>query len=300
MPVDNYKDILAFIAVAQARSFTRAALKLGVSQSALSHTIRGLEAKLGLRLLTRTTRSVSPTEAGQRLIERVGPRFDIIAQELAAFDGGHRASSGTVRITTSDFAFQTVLLPRLASLRRVHPDIRIDVSISSEFVDIVSGQFDAGIRFGDAIAPGMTAVRISPDIRMVIVATPGYFDTAPRPETPADLTRHDCINLRFAPNVEPYLWELKKGKRTLQVKVTGSWTFNAACPALDATLAGVGLAYMPEALARPYISEGQLVSVLDDWCPTFPGLHIYYANRHDNAALALIVAELARADRALG
>jgi DNA-binding transcriptional LysR family regulator len=292
MAGDNFRDILAFIAVAKERSFTRAAAKLGVSQSALSHTIAGLEAKLGLRLLTRTTRSVSPTEAGERLIQRVGPRIEIITQELAALNAKKHIASGTVRITTSDFAFQTILWPKLSHFQPKHPEIKIEVAISSEFAQVGEGHFDAGVRFGDAIGQGMTSVRISPDVRMAVVGTPAYFDKTFRPTDPAELIKHDCINIRFAQAAGPYLWELKKRKRDLKVSVMGSWTFNSITPALDAALAGFGLAYMPEALARTHIQQGQLEAVLLDWCPAFSGLHIFYPERHQGAALNLIVEAL--------
>jgi DNA-binding transcriptional LysR family regulator len=282
MSGENFRDILAFLAVARERSFTRAAAQLGVSQSALSHTIRALEARLGLRLLTRTTRSVSPTEAGERLIQRVAPRFEAITDELAAFEELRDKPAGTVRITASDFAANTILWPKLSKLQPKYPDVKIETE-----------RFDAGVRFGDQIAKDMTAVRISKDIRMVIVGAPSYLEGRPLPKTPSDLTEHECINMRFSMRGGVYAWELRKGQRHLQVRVEGSWTFNCIYPVIDAALAGFGLAYMPEELARPHIKSGRLQTVLKDWCPTFPGLHIFFASRRQSSpALSLIVEAL--------
>jgi DNA-binding transcriptional LysR family regulator len=293
MSGENFRDILAFLAVARERSFTRAAAQLGVSQSALSHTIRALEARLGLRLLTRTTRSVSPTEAGERLIQRVAPRFEAITEELAAFEELRDKPAGTVRITASDFAANTILWPKLSKLQPEYPDVKIEVAIEPGLTDIVAERFDAGVRFGDQIAKDMTAVRISRDIRMVIVGAPSYLEKHPLPKAPSDLTEHECINMRFSMRGGVYAWELRKGKRNLQVRVEGSWTFNCIYPVIEAALAGFGLAYMPEELARPHIIGGRLLPVLKDWCPTFPGLHIFFASRRQSSsALSLIVEAL--------
>lgn len=293
MSGENFRDILAFLAVARERSFTRAAAQLGVSQSALSHTIRALEARLGLRLLTRTTRSVSPTEAGERLIQRVAPRFEAITDELAAFEELRDKPAGTVRITASDFAANTILWPKLSKLQPKYPDVKIEIAIEPGLTDIVAERFDAGVRFGDQIAKDMTAVRISKDIRMVIVGAPSYLEGRPLPKTPSDLTEHECINMRFSMRGGVYAWELRKGQRNLQVRVEGSWTFNCIYPVIDAALAGFGLAYMPEELARPHIKSGRLQTVLKDWCPTFPGLHIFFASRRQSSpALSLIVEAL--------
>jgi len=289
---ENYKDILAFFAVARERSFTRAAAQLGVSQSALSHTIRGLEERLGLRLLTRTTRSVSPTEAGERLLQRLAPRFEAISEELNAFADLRNKPMGAVRLTATDFAANTVLWPRLSRLTKKYPDIKIEIAVEPGFTDIVAGRFDAGVRFGDQTAKDMTAVRISPDIRMGIFAAATYLAKRPPPSDPADLTDHDCINLRFSNEKRAYAWELKKGRRSVSVRVEGAWTFNAVQPALEAALAGFGLAYMPEDLAKQHAMSGRLKPVLRDWWPTVPGLHIVFPDRYQSPALSLVVAAL--------
>ncbi len=293
MSGENFRDILAFLAVARERSFTRAAAQLGVSQSALSHTIRALEARLGLRLLTRTTRSVSTTQAGDRLVQRVAPRFEAITDELAAFEALRGKPTGTVRITASDFAAKTILWPKLSKLQPKYPDIKIEIAIESGLTDIAAEQFDAGVRFGDQIAKDMTAVRISADIRMAIVGAPSYLKDHPAPKAPSDLTGHRCINMRFSLRGGMYAWELKKGKQALQVRVEGPWTFNGIYPVVDAALAGFGLAYMPEELARAHVQSGRLQPVLKDWCPTFPGLHIFFTDRRPSSpALALVVEAL--------
>jgi len=301
MSRDNFRDIRAFLEVARARSFTRAAAQLGVSQSALSHTIRALEARLGLRLLTRTTRSVSVTEAGERLIEKVAPRFEAIAEELAAFEALRDKPAGTVRITASDFAANTILWPRLSRLQPQYPHLKIEVAVEPGLTDIVAGGFDAGVRFGDQIARDMTAVRISPDIRMAIVGAPAYLERHAAPKSPSDLIGHDCINLRLSPKGDVVPWELRKGTQHLQVHVEGPWTFNSIYPAIDAALAGCGLAYMPEQLTLPHIESGRLLPLLKAWWPTFPGLHIFFASRDlSSAALSLVVEALRyqhRADR---
>lgn len=293
MSGDNFRDILAFLTVARERSFTRAAAQLGVSPSALSHTIRALEARLQLRLLTRTTRSVSPTEAGERLIQTVSPRFDVITEELAAFHELRDKPAGTVRITASDYAANTVLWPKLSTLQREYPDINIEMSIDPGLTDIVADRYDAGVRFGDQVAKDMTSVPISAPLRMVIVAAPSYLKAHPAPKTPQDLTAHNCINMRFSTRGGLYAWELKKGKRSLQVRVAGSWTFNCVYPAMEAALAGFGLAYMPENLAQAHVAAGRLEHVLPEWFPTFPGLHIFYSNhRQASPALSLVVETL--------
>ncbi|WP_027803626.1 LysR family transcriptional regulator [Paraburkholderia dilworthii] len=293
MSGDNISDVRAFLEVARERSFTRAATQLGVSQSALSHTIRALEARLGLRLLTRTTRSVAPAEAGERLIQRVAPRFEAIAEELASFEELRDEPAGTVRITAPDFAANTIIWPKLSNLQPKYPQLKIEVAIEPGLTDIVSGRFDAGVRFGDQISRGMTAVRISPDIRMVIVGAPSYLGGRPLPTSPSDLTGHECIMMRFPMRSGLYAWELRKGKRNLHVRVRGPWTFNSIYPVIDAALAGFGLAYMPEELALSHIQSGRLQTVLKDWSPTFPGFHLFFASqRRSSPAFSLVVEAL--------
>ncbi|GAB7125895.1 LysR family transcriptional regulator [Silvimonas sp. JCM 19000] len=294
MSNENLRDIHALLVVARERSFTRAAAQLGVSQSALSHAIRALETRLGLRLLTRTTRSVAPTEAGERLIQSVTPRFDTIARELAALGELRDKPAGTVRITTSDFAAQWILWPRLVGLQRRYPEIKLEISIETGLIDIVAARFDAGVRFGDQVAKDMAALRISPDIPVCMVATPEYLAAHGTPQTPADLTRHQCINLRFAAHGGLYAWDLRQGERTLQVRVEGPWVFNQISMAVEAALAGCGLAYVPEPLVRAALQRGQLLSVLPDWCTTFPGLHLYYPNRHQASPALSVVLDTLR------
>lgn len=288
-----FREVHAFLEVARERSFTRAAAKLGVSQSALSHTIRTLEDRLGLRLLTRTTRSVAATEAGERLIRNVAPRFAAIAEELAAFEELRDKPAGTVRITASDFAANTILWPKLSRLQPKFPHLKIEVAIESGLTDIVAERFDAGVRFGDQIARDTTAVRISQDIRMAIVAAPSYLAGRTPPRSPSDLVGHECINMRFSTHGDVTAWALRKGEQNLQVRVDGSWTFNSVYPVVDAALAGFGLAYVPEALASPHIRDRRLVPVLKAWWPTVPGLHICFASqRLASTALSVLVEAL--------
>lgn len=290
MARDNLNDLLAFIAVARERSFTKAAAKLGVSQSALSHTIRGLETRLGLRLLTRTTRSVSPTPAGERLLTTVGPRFDEIDEELAALGELRDKPAGTIRITTDEHAATTILQPKLAQLLPDYPDIKIELVVDFGLTDIVAQRYDVGIRLGDQVAKDMIAVRIAPDMRMAVVGAPVYFAKRPRPKTPRDLTEHNCINLRLPTYGGLYAWEFEKAGHELKVRVEGQLTCNGTQQMLDAALTGCGLAYVPEALTRPHVAEGRLKTVLKDWCPTFPGYHLYYPSRRQSSrALAVLI-----------
>ncbi|CAN0624997.1 putative transcriptional regulator [Burkholderia multivorans] len=290
MPRDNYADLLAFIAVARERSFTRAAAQLGVSQSALSYTIRALESRLGVRLLTRTTRSVSPTEAGDRLLQNLAPRFDEIDAELSAVAELRDKPAGTIRITATDYAIRALLWPRLAPVLRQYPDIKVEFVSDYVLRDIVAERYDIGVRLGDQVAKDMIAVRIAPDMRMTIVGAPAYLAQRAAPQTPQDLVRHDCINLRLPTHGAIYAWELKKGDQALQVRVEGQVTFSGAYELVEAAVAGYGLAFVPADLAEPHIAAGRLVPVLDDWCPTFPGQHLYYPSRRQSSrALALII-----------
>lgn len=289
----HINDLLAFIAVARERSFTRAAAKLGVSQSALSHALRGLEARIGVRLLNRTTRSVAPTAAGERVLQSVAPRIDEIEAELAALDALRDKPAGTIRISTLDSAAKAILLPKLAKFLPDYPDIRVELNIDERLVDIVAEGFDAGVRDGEQVAKDMIATRIGPDLRMAVVGTPKYFATRSMPKTPQELTRHDCINLRLATRGGLYAWEFEKGRRKLNVHVEGQLVCNRPAQMLDAALAGLGLAYLSEEAVRPHLVKGRLERVLADWCPAYPGYHLYYPSRRQpSPAFALLVEAL--------
>lgn len=279
MARDELSELRAFIAVANERSFTRAAAKLSVSPSALSHTIRGLEERLGLRLLTRTTRSVSTTEAGERLYQSVAPHFDQIRTEIDALSELRDKPSGTVRISSAIHAMEMVLRPKLAEFLPEYPDINVEVSINDGFIDIVGEHFDAGVRLGESISRDMIAVRIGPDWRFVVVGTPDYFARRSPPEHPSELTNHQCINLRLASAGGIYAWEFEKDGREFDVRVGGQFTLDSIMPVLHAAVDGLGLAYVPEDLAQPYIEAGKLRVVLNDWCPIVQGYHLYYPNR---------------------
>jgi DNA-binding transcriptional LysR family regulator len=286
----NLNDLLAFLAVARERSFTKAAAKLGVSQSALSHTIRELEARLGVRLLTRTTRSVSPTEAGERLLQTVGPRFEEIEAELAAIGELREKPAGTIRITATEYAADAILLPKLAKLLREYPDIKVEIIIDYGLTDIVAQRYDAGVRSGEQVAKDMIAVRIGPDMRMAVVGAPSYFKGRPEPKKPQDLIGHNCITLRLPTHGGLYVWEFEKGGRDLRVRVEGQLTYNTTAQMLNAAVAGVGLAYVPEGLVQAYLAKGGLKRVLEDWCLPYSGYHLYYPSRRQpSAAFALLV-----------
>jgi DNA-binding transcriptional LysR family regulator len=290
---DNLNDVLAFLAVARDRSFTRAAAKLGVSQSALSHTIRRLEARLGLRLLARTTRSVAPTEAGERLLGALGPRFDEIEAELAGLSELRDKPAGTVRITSGEHAAEAILWPALAKLLPRYPDIKVELNIDYGLTDIVAERYDAGVRLGEQVAKDMIAVRIGPDFRMAVVGAPSYFARRPKPKHPQDLTAHDCINIRLPTYGSIYAWEFEKRGRALNVRVEGQLVFNNIALRVNAALAGLGLAYLSEDQVREHVAEGRLVRVLGDWCPPFSGYHLYYPSRRQAApAFALLVEAL--------
>ncbi|MBR0689332.1 LysR family transcriptional regulator [Bradyrhizobium manausense] len=289
----NTNDLLAFLAVARERSFTRAAAQLGVSQSALSHTVRGLEERLGLRLLTRTTRSVAPTEAGERLLHHVGPRFDEIDAELAALTELRATPAGTVRITTGEHAAQTILWPALAKLLPRYPDIKVELVVDYGLTDIVTERYDAGVRLGEQVAKDMIAVRIGPEMRMAVVGAPAYFATRAKPKQPQDLTEHNCINLRLPTYGGIYAWEFEKRGRTMKVRVDGQLVFNTGLLRMNAVLAGLGLAYIPEDLVKREIADGRLIRVLADWCAPFAGYHLYYPSRRQpTPAFAVLVETL--------
>lgn len=279
MPRESYNDLLAFIAVAREQSFTRAAAQLGVSQSALSHTIRALEARMGVRLLTRTTRSVSATEAGSRLMLNIAPRFQEIEAELAAVRELRDTPAGTIRITATENAAETALWPRLATLLPRYPQIKVEITAEPRFTDIVAERYDFGVRLGQDVAKDMTAVQISPDMRVAVVASPAYLANHPAPTKPQDLADHECINLRLMSHGELFAWEFKKGKQQVNVRVEGQLVFNRTRQILHAALAGFGLAYVPQEMARPHVVEGKLRPVLQDWCPAWPGYYLYYPRR---------------------
>jgi DNA-binding transcriptional LysR family regulator len=290
MARENINDLVAFLAVARERSFTKAAAKLGVSQSALSHTIRGLEARLGLRVLTRTTRSVAPTEAGERLVRTIGPRFDEIEAELVALNEMRDRPAGTIRITAGEHSAETIIWPALAKLLPNYPDIRVEVVVDYGLTDIVAERYDAGVRLGEQVAKDMIAVRIGPDIRMAVVGAPSYFERRPRPLTPEDLTAHSCINLRLPTYGGLYPWEFEKGTRELKVRVEGQVIFNNVALRRSAALDGLGLACLPEDQVEVELKEGRLVRVLADWCQPFAGYHLYYPSRRQpTPAFALFI-----------
>jgi DNA-binding transcriptional LysR family regulator len=283
-------DLLAFVVVGRERSFTKAAAKLGVSQSALSHTIRGLETRLALRLLTRTTRTVAPTEAGERLIQTVAPRLEEIEAELEALSDLRDKPAGSIRITAGDHAVNSLLWPRLAKFLPKYPDIKIEIVIENGLADIVAQRYDAGVRLGEQVAKDMIAVRIGPDVRFALVGAKSYFAKRPPPKTPRDLVGHSCINLRLPTYGGLYAWEFERDGRELKVRVEGQLIFNSIFQVLDASLAGFGLAYMPETLARSHIAKGRLKRVLEDWCPAWSGYHLYYPSRRQpSAAFGLLV-----------
>jgi DNA-binding transcriptional LysR family regulator len=283
-------DLVALVAVGHERSFTKAAAKLGVSQSALSHTVRELESRLGVRLLTRTTRSVSPTEAGERLLRSVAPRLEEIAAEVASISELREKPAGTIRITATEFAIDTILLPKLAPLLRNYPDIKVEMIVDYGLTDIVAQQYDAGVRSGEQVAKDMIAVRIGPDMRMAVVGTPAYFKNRPEPKSPQDLLAHNCINLRLPTHGNTYAWEFEKGSRELRVRVEGQATFNGTAQLLNGALAGCGLAYVPEGMVEGHVAKGRLRRVLADWCPPYSGYHLFYpSRRQSSAAFALVV-----------
>jgi DNA-binding transcriptional LysR family regulator len=290
MARDNLSDLVSFFAVARERSFTKAAARLGVSQSALSHTIRTLEENLGVRLLTRTTRSVAPTEAGERLLRNVGPRFDEIASELAGLSDLRDKPSGTIRITTGEHAAETILWPALCKMLLRYPDVKVELAIDYGLTDIVTERYDAGVRLGEQVAKDMIALRIGPNMRMAVVGAPSYFAKRAKPKQPQDLTAHDCINLRLPTRGGVYVWEFEKRGRELNVRVEGRLVLSNLGLRLKAALSGVGLAYLPEDQVIRPVADGRLIRVLDDWCAPFAGYHLYYPSRRQQTpAFAVLV-----------
>ncbi|MQB41799.1 LysR family transcriptional regulator [Rhizobium sp. ICMP 5592] len=290
MPHENFNDIAAFATVAKERSFTKAAAKLGVSQSALSQTIRALEERLGFRLLTRTTRSVAPTDAGERLLQTVAPRFEEIEAELAALSELREKPAGTIRITAGEHPAISVLQPALKRFLPSYPDINVEIIVDYGLTDIVAEGFDAGVRMGEQVAKDMIAVRIGPEMRMAVVGSPAYFEKRPAPQTPQDLTAHSCINMRLPTYGGLFPWGLEKDGREVKVRGEGQLVFNNLGMRLHSALDGLGVTYMPEDQVLPYVAEGRLIRVLEDWCPYFPGYHLYYpSRRHSSPALTLLV-----------
>lgn len=285
----SLNDLMAFVTVVREGSFTRAAAVLGVTQSALSQTVRALEARLDIRLLTRTTRSVAPTEAGERLARAIGHRFEEIEAELDALTALRDKPAGTVRITSSDHVLHTTLLPKLAPMLREYPEINVEFDVNIGLRDIVADRFDAGVRLGEAVDKDMIAVPIGPKLRMAAVATPAYFAKHAPPKTPEDLLRHRCINHRQGKG-GLYAWEFERRGREVEVRVEGQVTVNSSPHNVAAALEGLGIAFLPEAEFAPHIEEGRLVRVLEDWCPPFPGYHLYYpSRRHPSPAFSLVL-----------
>lgn len=294
MKREDLNDLLWFLAVADERSFTRAAARLGTSQSTLSHTIKRLETRMGLRLLTRTTRSVAPTEGGERLLRSLAPRIAEIEAEIENLLALRDTPSGNVRITVGDYAFGSILWPKLRPVLRRYPDVRLEVSIDNGLRNIVEDRFDAGVRLGESLDKDMIAVRIGPDWRLVAVGSPDYFSRRSVPETPQDLIGHTCINMRQATSGGLYAWEFARDGRELRVRVSGQLTFNTSSAQVEAALAGYGIAYVPESLVSQYVADRRLILVLDDWSPPFAGFHLYYPSRRQMSPALTVVVDALR------
>jgi DNA-binding transcriptional LysR family regulator len=291
---DSLDDLAAFAAVARERSFTKAAAKLGLSQSALSQTIRQLETRLGVRLLTRTTRSVAPTEGGERLLNVVAPRFEEVESALASLRELRQKPAGTVRITATEFAIDTILMLKLAPVMRKNPEVKIEFIVDYGLSNIVADRFDAGVRSGEQVAKDMIAVRIGPDMRMAVVGSPAYFKGRPEPQKPQDLVAHNCINLRLPTHSSVYAWEFEKGNRELKVRVEGQLTCNGTVQLLNGALSGLGLAYVPEGMVEAHVAKGRLKRVLADWCAPYSGYHLFYPSRRQSSAAFNLVVEALR------
>jgi len=290
---DDIQDLIAFRTVADELSFTRASARLGISQSRLSQTIRGLEGRLAVRLLNRTTRSVSVTEAGERLLRDLGPALDQIEAGPGALSALSEKTTGTIRITADEHAVRSMLWPKLQPFLRENPGINVELISDYGLSDIVHDRYDAGVRYGELVDKDMIGVRVGPDARTAVVGSPTYFESHPVPTKPQELTSHDCINLRFVGSGKLYAWEFEQGGRPVNVRVGGRLTFNSVLPILDAALAGFGLAYLPLDLVQPHVDRGELVHVLENWCPPFPGYYLYYPSRRQvSPAFALLVEAL--------
>jgi DNA-binding transcriptional LysR family regulator len=297
MDRNDLKDMLLFMAVAEERSFTKAAARLGTSQSALSHSIKQLEERLGFRLLTRTTRSVSPTEAGERLLRSLAPRISEIESEVDSLMAIRDKPSGTVRITLSDHAFYSVVWPKLKPVLRLYPDISVELNLDNGFRNIVEERFDAGVRLGESVDKDMIAVRIGPDWRLVAVASPEYLAHHPAPKTPQDLLHHKCINYRQRSEAGRYAWEFARNGRELRVRVDGQLTFNTSSAVINAVLSGYGIGYVAEDIVQDHIAAGRLVLVLDAWSPKFAGYYLYYPTRRQNSAAFTVIVNTLRENR---
>lgn len=293
----RFDDLAGFAAVVRAGSFTRAAARLGVTQSALSQTVRALERRLDLKLLNRTTRSVAPTEAGERLYQTVGPRFEDIEAELAVLGEMRGKPAGSVRITATEHAVRTLVWPRLRPWLAQYPDIKIEISSDNRFTDIVAERFDIGVRLGADVAKDMIAVRMAPDMRIVVVGSPSYFAHHPKPSTPQDLTAHDCIGIRLPTHGGLLSWEFRRRGRSVRAHVTGRLVFNNTDLVAEAALVGQGLAWIPEDAVAGHVAAGRLLTVLDNWATTYPGYHLYFVSRRSSPALALVVEALRLAER---
>ncbi|WP_084396493.1 LysR family transcriptional regulator [Henriciella aquimarina] len=291
---ENIVDLMSFIVVARVGSFTRAAAQIGVSQSALSHSIRGLEDRLGIRLLNRTTRKVTPTQAGERMLERLEPHLQEMEAELEGVLELKDRPAGIIRITAIDYAADTILWPKLAPVLKAYPDLKVEIVTDYGLTDIVAEQFDAGVRLGEQVSEGMIAVRIGPDFRMLAVAAPSYFVNNPPPRTPQDLTDHTCINLRLPTHGGLYAWEFEKDGREIRVRVDGQLTFNTIGPVAEAARNGYGLGYVPEGLVREDLDRGDLVAVLEDWSPPFPGYFLYYPHRRKGSPAFSVILDALR------
>jgi DNA-binding transcriptional LysR family regulator len=294
MPRPNLNDLAAFVTIGRERSFTRAAAKLGVTPSALSHTMRGMEERLGVRLLTRSTRGVTTTESGERLLRSLSPMFDEIAAQLAALTEAREKPAGTVRITADEHASRSILWPKLRTVLAGYPDINLEIAIDYGFTDIIADRFDAGVRFGGAIAKDVVAVPIGPEMRMAAVAAPRYLKSRTPPKKPHDLLAHRCINLRLPTHGGLYVWEFERRGKEQRVRVEGQLVFNSVNPIIDATLDGFGIAYLPETLVAPCIAKGLLVRLLDDWSEPFSGYHLYYPSRRQPAPAFKVVLDALR------
>ena len=294
MTVESYDQLAIFAVVAQERSFTRAAARLGMSQPALSRAMRQLEERLGVRLLARTTRSVAPTQAGEHLLQVIAPRFDEINNELALLSKFRDRPAGKLRITAGEHAAIAVLQPVLAQLLPDHPDLSIEIIVDYGLTDIVTEGYDAGVRLGEQVAKDMIAMRIGPDMRMAVVGSPAYFSRYPKPVIPADLVAHNCITLRMPTHGGLFMWEFEKNGQALKVRIEGQLVFNNIAMRLESALQGLGLAYMPEDAVRPHIEQGHLIRVLEDWCEPYSGYHLYYPSRRQSSPAFTLLREALR------